>query len=100
MKPFDDLVYRNNAGMLFKIGQVELMVLLAILFAGLSLVIWHIKGRGVSYFVSQFLSIACVILAVAILFEKAIAWRVTHHMLAEHHLADRNYPQLFDQTPR
>jgi len=88
-----------NSGALFKIGQIELMVILAIFFAALSLIIWRIKGRGASYFVSQFFSIAFVILAVGILCEKALAWRVTHHMLAEHHLADRDYKQLFIESP-
>jgi hypothetical protein len=95
MSPFDDLFYRNNASVLYHVGRAELMVLLAIFFAAISLVTWRIKGRGISYFVSQFLSIACVILAVAFLFEKVTAWRVTQHMLAEHHLAESQYPQLF-----
>jgi hypothetical protein len=95
MSPFDGAFYRNNAGVLYHVGRAELMVMLSIFFAVLSLVIWRIKGRGVSYFVSQFFSMAFVIIAVAFLFEKETAWRVTQHVLAERHLAQYNYPQLF-----
>ena len=99
MTPFGARFYHDNAGILFKVGQLELMVVLGIVFAVLSLVIWRIRGRGISYFVSQFLSLAFIILAIGILCEKTLACRVTHHMLAEHHLADRDYRQLFIQSP-
>jgi hypothetical protein len=96
LTPLEAWFSRGNNRFCFHVGQLEIMVVLGIFFAILSLIIWRIKGRSISYFVSQFFSLAFVILAVALLFEKSVAWRMTECMLNEHHLAEKDYPQLFD----
>jgi len=102
-KPSELPFYQQNAGVLLRVGQLELMVGLCIFFALLSLVVWRLKGRGISYFVSQFLSIAFIILVVGVLFERVASARLAHHMRAERGVNDSYYPELLGlklQTPR
>jgi hypothetical protein len=99
MRPFDSTFLHNNAPTLLRIGQVELLVGLGILFALLSLVIWRIRGRGVSYFISQFLGLAFIILATGILFERVASARLAHHIRLDHGIRDNSYPELFGPKP-
>jgi hypothetical protein len=95
MEQFDAVFNRNNARLELSVGQLEIALLIGIFLAGLSYVIWRIRGRSAGYFASQFCSLAFVILAVAFLFEKVAAARLEHHLHAEYHLSDpldRNLP--------
>jgi hypothetical protein len=83
----------------FRVGEIELLLFLGIVFALLSLVVWRIRGRGVTYFLTQFFGIACVILAVAVLFEKVTAARLAQHIRAEHGITDASYGELFGSKP-
>jgi hypothetical protein len=90
---------RNNSRFELSVGQLELALFVGVFFAILSYVIWRIKGRSAAYFVSQFVGIAFIILAVGFLFEKVAVARLEHHLRAEHHLSDPLDPNLSRTKP-
>jgi uncharacterized membrane protein len=76
------------------LSQLELTLFVGFLFVGVSVIFLKIEGRSRAYFVSQFLGLAFIILAVGFLFEKVASARIEHHFHAQQQRRDALDPNI------